>query len=406
MKYKLANKEKPYQYRKGIAGMVIPLALQGGKLIYDAIDSGIRNKNAKKEMERLQGERPNNYVSPKLLEIKKEADERARIYREQLQQTLANATSAMRYDPRQAANVGNIVEAGRRGMQGIAAQQAQENMMGDRLIAQDNARVQAQNQQLWKDQVGWVQGERAGARQQLQGSLVDFGMGVASAAGQGLFDNWFNGSGGGNTDLPGMDGPMGDVSYSDVSQQPNNFNPLLPGPNNNPSGPGNSGGMNASAGYLSGQPAGYGYLNYPQVNGNGYQAPLVPGYQPTLVPGYNPSQNMMNIANQVWDAWPNTPQWQAGPIRQDRPMVRNYQDGGMMPQPGRPMETPGEFDHGKNPLHVTADNGTKVAELTGGELVFNQEDTQEIMRLVDKGNRRELFNFVRRLLNQFTKEQE
>jgi hypothetical protein len=410
MKYKAVKKDKPYQYKKAISGMIIPLAFQGGKMIFDAIQSGQRRKAAKEEMKRLQEERPNNYVSPELMQIKQEADERASIYRNQLNQQLANATNIMKYDPRQAANVGRIVEQGRQGMGQIAAQQAQENMRADQMIAQDRGRVQRMDQQNWQFQVPFVQREMGAANQQLQQGLWGMGSALASAAGQGLFDNmgsWF-GKGGGN-DIPQMYSQGGD----DVVIGTNMSSDFIGEPDNDPLGMatnpmGNSGGINAGAGYL----------NQGQL-GSGYQLPgnLYPGQ--SLVPGYNPSQNLANIAmGPVANAF-GFPQFPAGPINQNPAMVPwanranggfvpRYAQGGMMPspQPQQPIVTPGPESHQANPLDVNAPDGTKVAELTGGETVINSEDTNKIMELIERGNKRALFNYVRRIFNRFQKEQE
>lgn len=66
-------------------------------------------------------------------------------------------------------------------------------------------------------------------------------------------------------------------------------------------------------------------------------------------------------------------------------------------------KTPGEFSHKRNPLHVTNKKGEKVAELTGGEYVFNPEQSEKLMKLAKEGDT-PLHKFVRRLLERFEKE--
>ena len=66
-------------------------------------------------------------------------------------------------------------------------------------------------------------------------------------------------------------------------------------------------------------------------------------------------------------------------------------------------KTPGEFSHKRNPLHVTNNDGEKVAELTGGEYVFNPEQSKKMLALAQDGDS-PLHKFVRRLLERFEKE--
>ena len=66
-------------------------------------------------------------------------------------------------------------------------------------------------------------------------------------------------------------------------------------------------------------------------------------------------------------------------------------------------KTPGEFSHKRNPLSVTNKEGVKVAELTGGEYVFNPEQSKKLMKLAKEGDT-PLHKFVRRLLERFEKE--
>ena len=66
-------------------------------------------------------------------------------------------------------------------------------------------------------------------------------------------------------------------------------------------------------------------------------------------------------------------------------------------------KTPGEFSHKRNPLSVTNKEGVKVAELTGGEYVFNPEQSKKLMKLAKEGDT-PLHKFVGKLLERFEKE--
>lgn len=61
--------------------------------------------------------------------------------------------------------------------------------------------------------------------------------------------------------------------------------------------------------------------------------------------------------------------------------------------------TKGEFDHGTNKKAVIdEEDGTKEAELTGGEFVFNPKQTSSIESFVEKGDDKGLLKFMRNLL--------
>ena len=66
-------------------------------------------------------------------------------------------------------------------------------------------------------------------------------------------------------------------------------------------------------------------------------------------------------------------------------------------------KTPGEFSHKRNPLHVINQEGEKVAEVTGGEYVFNPEQSKRLLQLAKQGDS-PLHKFVMRLLERFEKE--
>jgi hypothetical protein len=72
--------------------------------------------------------------------------------------------------------------------------------------------------------------------------------------------------------------------------------------------------------------------------------------------------------------------------------VLNFEDGGGM--------TNGEFSHENNPKAIIdEDTGLKEGEVTGGELVFNVDQTDTIEELVESGEGGKLVEFLRNLLS-------
>ena len=71
------------------------------------------------------------------------------------------------------------------------------------------------------------------------------------------------------------------------------------------------------------------------------------------------------------------------------------EDGGKAP-----MVTPGEFDHDTNPIDMVAEDGTKVGEVTGGELILNPEQSNTIEELVEKGDGEALVMYLKDLFEQ------
>ena len=65
-----------------------------------------------------------------------------------------------------------------------------------------------------------------------------------------------------------------------------------------------------------------------------------------------------------------------------------------------PQVTPGEFNHDTNPIDMVAEDGTKVGEVTGGELIFNPEQSETIEELVEKGDGEALIMYLKDLLEQ------
>lgn len=72
----------------------------------------------------------------------------------------------------------------------------------------------------------------------------------------------------------------------------------------------------------------------------------------------------------------------------------SYEDGGEV------METPGEFSHEENPIDMIDGDGDKVGEVTGGELVFNPEQSSIIEELVSLGDEDSLMQYLRDLMNE------
>ena len=74
-------------------------------------------------------------------------------------------------------------------------------------------------------------------------------------------------------------------------------------------------------------------------------------------------------------------------------------EGGYIGEQGGMTE--GEFDHDTNKKAIIdEENGQKEGELTGGEMVFNPEQTEGITTMVEKGDADGLLMFLRDLLSQ------
>ena len=64
---------------------------------------------------------------------------------------------------------------------------------------------------------------------------------------------------------------------------------------------------------------------------------------------------------------------------------------------GKALKTPGDFSHKTNPIDVMKD-GKKIAEMTGGEYIFNPKQSQKLRNLSGQGEST-LHKFVRELLS-------
>lgn len=80
------------------------------------------------------------------------------------------------------------------------------------------------------------------------------------------------------------------------------------------------------------------------------------------------------------------------PIGEGADGMRVGEDGGV---------TEGEFDHGTNKKAIVdEENGQKEGELTGGEIVFNPEQTEDITGMVEAGDADGLLLLLQELLNE------
>ena len=82
----------------------------------------------------------------------------------------------------------------------------------------------------------------------------------------------------------------------------------------------------------------------------------------------------------------------------DKKYGGKLEDGGYMGEEG--FKTKGEFDHKTNKKAVIdEENGEKEAELTGGEVVFNPDQTNKMEEIIAKGDGNKLLKFMRDLLS-------
>lgn len=89
--------------------------------------------------------------------------------------------------------------------------------------------------------------------------------------------------------------------------------------------------------------------------------------------------------------------------------------GMITPKKGNPQVSDGDFSHKKNPIDITIamgdedksnmmQNGEKVGELTGGEAIFNPEDTQKMQELVNDKDADGLLKHMDMLFKRFEKQ--
>lgn len=88
------------------------------------------------------------------------------------------------------------------------------------------------------------------------------------------------------------------------------------------------------------------------------------------------------------------------------------EEGMITPKKGKPQVSRGKFDHDKNPIDImdkggvsdVEQDGEKVGELTGGESIFNPEDTKKMQDLVKDGDEKGLMNHMAMLFDRFEKQ--
>lgn len=77
----------------------------------------------------------------------------------------------------------------------------------------------------------------------------------------------------------------------------------------------------------------------------------------------------------------------------------DFKKGKFSKENGGVIKTPGSFSHENNPIDVIQ-NGTKIAEMTGGEYIFNPTQSKKLMSMSKDGST-PLHKYVRGLLNKF-----
>ena len=75
-----------------------------------------------------------------------------------------------------------------------------------------------------------------------------------------------------------------------------------------------------------------------------------------------------------------------------------FEDGGIQKNLKEEIEkTPGEFSHDSNPIDIVQE-GAKIGEMTGGEYIFNPDQSEKLLELSKEGDT-ELHVFLRNLLS-------
>ena len=82
--------------------------------------------------------------------------------------------------------------------------------------------------------------------------------------------------------------------------------------------------------------------------------------------------------------------------------TKALRDAGLLKEGGSIEKTPGEFSHAKNPIDIVRD-GSKIAEMTGGEYIFNPTQMKDIKGMVSKGSKEELHSYMKTLIKRFEK---
>ena len=87
------------------------------------------------------------------------------------------------------------------------------------------------------------------------------------------------------------------------------------------------------------------------------------------------------------------------PITQGIRLPGNLKEGGKIDSEEGGV-TPGEFDHSTNKIDMVQD-GEKIGEATGGELILPPDDVQEIRMALDKGDKESAFELMERLVAKY-----
>lgn len=83
-------------------------------------------------------------------------------------------------------------------------------------------------------------------------------------------------------------------------------------------------------------------------------------------------------------------------------MVEALKTAGLMKDGGTIEKTPGEFSHDTNPIDVVQ-NGEKIAEMTGGEYIFNPKQMAAIKKLVSANDGNKLHSYMKGIIRKFEK---
>ena len=88
------------------------------------------------------------------------------------------------------------------------------------------------------------------------------------------------------------------------------------------------------------------------------------------------------------------------PAIEDRGLITNNEKGGKLQFGEEGMKTNGEFSHDRNPKAIIdEDTGIKEGEVTGGELIFNPEQSESMESFIEKDDAEGLLNYMKDLLS-------
>jgi len=146
-------------------------------------------------------------------------------------------------------------------------------------------------------------------------------------------------------------------------------------------------------------------LNFPNVKNPGFQfgAPAKDNYES---PAGNIVLDEVSVTPSIQAQGEKAVKTPAQQLREMNPMylfnrgllekVPTQKEGGMV-DGSKALKTPGDFSHKTNPIDVIK-GGKKIAEMTGGEYIFNPKQSQKLRNLSGQGEST-LHKFVRELLS-------